>query len=1010
MATQQRNMRDSYEQGKTTTGVKANTATSQYVNGGNVYNSTVVRPSTTTTTNVVRGGVNTAQYPNSQVIRGPVTTGSVVRQSHLNPGYTTTTTTGSIVRPSQTYTTTGTTGSRLVNGQWNSTVYAPETYQVGTYDSQVDQTIGVGRRRRNSYVIEVKEGQSTFVEERYIGERIVNVTENRLEERIVHTTRPELQTRRVEVETWEDEPIVQERFIEKQVEVLVEKRIPVERYVDVEYDVYIERPIEKIIEKEIEIERVMEREIQKIVEVPIERIVEIPIERIIEQPVEYERRVNVPYERVVEKRVEDLIENIVYQDRYLDIQSGDLHKYPHAQVLPTEVVIHEQDKIVERPVYYDNIIEKIVDVPIERIIERPIERIVEKPVEHIVEHAVYYDNIIERTVQVPVEHIIEKPVERLVERPVYVDKIIERPVAIEVIKEQIKEISVEHIVERPIYIENVIHKPVEVLIENPVAVEKIVNVPVARYIDVAVQLDEIRVNRNDIAVGRPVPRETLRKLPIEYVVRKDNPVPVESTIEVSVPKVRKDVYERVIERPVEVLRVIEKAIPVEKIVEVEVERVTENAKYTEKVTQKKVPFDQVIEQKYEVIVQNVIEVPVEKEIHVPVKTISRAPVENRNYFEKDVHVNSTVWEPVQSNREVELQSIEINDEVLVEKTQQNKEQINQILSETRSIQVESRGILENNGISFVTKLNSLSVGNARLRSELSELESRLNIVEKDKDRLLRTSNSKVTQLVSYTVADPKISTLTRELEALIRENGSLVSQVKNNKSEVVTTEYVNVVEQPVVYEQVQYVEQPTIRRSINILDEPVYTTGTVVTGANPIYTSNVIRTSGYITSQARPVEVTTLARPTTYVTNATPVTYTTGDYTTTNVTGYRPSQIVTNDVTTYSRAPVTTTYSSNNDWNNGTTYLTNATPVTYTTGDYTTTTTGYRPSAIRTNEVTTFSRAPVTTTYATNNYDWTNTVPSNTYTTEYTTTNYGNNTTSTKNNNNNTTTAYTNVL
>ena len=288
------------------------------------------------------------------------------------------------------------------------------------------------------------------------------------------------------------------------------------------------------------------------------------------------------------------------------------------------------------------------------------------------------------------------------------------------------------------------------------------------------------------------------------------------------------------------------------------------------------------------------------------------------------------------------------------------------MSETRSLQVESRGLFENSGNAYFTKINSLSVGNARLRSELSELESRLNIVEKDKDRLLRTSNSKITQHVSYTIADPKVTTLTRELEALIRENGALVSQVKNtNRSEVVTTEYVNVVEQPVVYEQVQYVEQPTttaIRRSINILDDPVYTTttapvyttGTVVTGTNPIYTSNVIRTSGYRTSQARPVEVTTLARPTTtsYVTNATPVTYTTGDYTTTNVTGYRPSQI-------------------------------------------------------RTNEVTTFARAPATTTYTTNSYDWTNTVPSNTYTTEYTTANYG---TTTTNNNGNTTTTYTNVL
>lgn len=141
-------MRDSYEQGNATSGntrpANANTAVTRPAtniiggNTGNVYNSTVVRqPAVSTTTNVVRGP--TANYATSQIVRGPVTTtGSVVRQSHLNPGYaTTTTTTGSIVRPSQTYTV-GNTGSRVVNGQWTSTVYAPETYQVGTYDSQID--------------------------------------------------------------------------------------------------------------------------------------------------------------------------------------------------------------------------------------------------------------------------------------------------------------------------------------------------------------------------------------------------------------------------------------------------------------------------------------------------------------------------------------------------------------------------------------------------------------------------------------------------------------------------------------------------------------------------------------------------------------------------------------------------------------------------------------------------------------------------------------------------------
>lgn len=182
------------------------------------------------------------------------------------------------------------------------------------------------RNIRGSTLIGVKEGQSRFIEERYVGERITNVTHRHLEERIVSTAKPELKSYVHEIETYEEEPEIRERIVEKEVEVLVEKKVPVHRYVDVPYDVIVERPIEKLIEKEIEIEKVMEREIQKLVEIPIERIVEIPYERIVEKPVEYEVRVERPYERIVEKKVEDVYENIVYHDNYMEVDTRDLHR------------------------------------------------------------------------------------------------------------------------------------------------------------------------------------------------------------------------------------------------------------------------------------------------------------------------------------------------------------------------------------------------------------------------------------------------------------------------------------------------------------------------------------------------------------------------------------------------------------------------------------------------------------------------------------------------------------
>lgn len=182
------------------------------------------------------------------------------------------------------------------------------------------------RTMRPTTVIGVTESEPRFIEERYVGERITNITHRNLEERIVSSMRPEPRQYVQEIETYEDEPEVRERIVEKEVEVLVEKRVPVHRYVDVPYDVIVERPIEKIIEKEIEIEKIMERQIQKMVEIPIERIVQIPYERIVEKPVEYEVRVERPFEKIVEKRIEDYYENLIYHDNYMEVDMDQLDR------------------------------------------------------------------------------------------------------------------------------------------------------------------------------------------------------------------------------------------------------------------------------------------------------------------------------------------------------------------------------------------------------------------------------------------------------------------------------------------------------------------------------------------------------------------------------------------------------------------------------------------------------------------------------------------------------------
>ena len=73
-------------------------------------------------------------------------------------------------------------------------------------------------------------------------------------------------------------------------------------------------------------------------------------------------------------------------------------RYEKAERLDTEIRLHEREKVVERPIYRDNLIERIIEVPVERLIEIPKERVVEKKVERIVDKPIYIENIIEQEV------------------------------------------------------------------------------------------------------------------------------------------------------------------------------------------------------------------------------------------------------------------------------------------------------------------------------------------------------------------------------------------------------------------------------------------------------------------------------------------------------------------------------------------------------------------------------------------------------------------------------------
>lgn len=242
------------------------------------------------------------------------------------------------------------------------------------------------------------------------------------------------------------------------------------------------------------------------------------------------------------------------------------------------------------------------------------------------------------------------------------------------------------------------------------------------------------------------------------------PVPIEQTIEVDIPILNRQVHEKIIERPVEWERITEKAVPVEKIVEVEVETVIERPTYIENIIEVPVTFDRVIEEKFEVIVPNIVEVPVEKIIEVPVKTITQEPIEHMAHFEEPIHVVSTVVQPVPGiEEEVHF---EVDDPVLIEKTIANRNGINQLMAEIRQLEIQANEL----NVDFTPEFNALTSENAHLNAEISELQSRLNIVGQDKDRLATSIASKVVKQVNYVVPSPDVAPLTQTLEAELSEN------------------------------------------------------------------------------------------------------------------------------------------------------------------------------------------------------------------------------------------------
>ena len=68
----------------------------------------------------------------------------------------------------------------------------------------------------------------------------------------------------------QEEPYYNENYIDKPMEVIVERAVPIERIVEVPFDVYVERPVERRIERPVIIEKMIDKPVERIIEQEVE--------------------------------------------------------------------------------------------------------------------------------------------------------------------------------------------------------------------------------------------------------------------------------------------------------------------------------------------------------------------------------------------------------------------------------------------------------------------------------------------------------------------------------------------------------------------------------------------------------------------------------------------------------------------------------------------------------------------------------------------------------------------
>jgi len=304
-------------------------------------------------------------------------------------------------------------------------------------------------------------------------------------------------------------------------------------------DNYIDRPIYR------------DNIITKFIEIPVDKIIDVPKERIIEIPVEHIIEHKYPVEQITEKHIEVPVDVVkkVQREQIVEIPEYIDNPIPNpiaVHVIREEIITVPTPQYIDKPVYIPNIIEHIEENIITNMV--PVAQIIEIPIENLTEHRV---ELIE---------FAENVVEKVIEKPIGVEKVVHAP--IEYLIEKTIEIAVENCQDHnldkyhPVWEEDTIEKMVNH--EKVTEVEKLVEKPVNIQIETIIEVPEVE----EIIEERIVYVEQIMEKKVTKIVEKEVIVPIERIVIVPIHVIT--------ERFVEVPKLIEQEVVYERHVEVPV--------------------------------------------------------------------------------------------------------------------------------------------------------------------------------------------------------------------------------------------------------------------------------------------------------------------------------------------------------------------------------------------------------------------------------------------------------